>query len=147
MENLQEKIQHEGCGICCETIYLLERLCKWRELKDFIFKKIEERSQKEFVREGEVEHKETFKRYGAKDCTKFDCHAPYVLRALIEEEKINDDYFEQIKAINDHRYYLGQKLGREVEWNEVAIDWVNNGFAKKFREEYCNKKGNNSEAK
>ncbi len=138
MENLHEKIRHNGCGRCCETIYLLERFCDLRNLKDYIFDKIEERSKKEFVHESYEHHVSTFGKYGAKDCTNHKCHAPYVLHALIEEEGIGEDIFAQIKEINDHKYYLGQKLGREADWNEVILDWINNGFAEKFRREHLN---------
>ena len=138
MGNLNEKIKHNGCGICCETIYLLERFCELRNLKGYIFDKIKEMSREEFVYESHEHHLLTFKKYGAKDCTNYECHAPYVFRALLKEEKINDDTFSQIKEINDHKYYLGQKLGGEADWNEVILDWVNNGFAEKFRKEHPN---------
>src|SRR3989338_3535234 len=136
MGNLDEKIKHNGCGICCETIYLLERFCDLRNLKDYIFDKIEEMSKDEFMHKSPEHHILTFKKYGAKDCTNYECHAPYVLGALLKEEEINDDTFSQIREINDHRYYMGRKSGREAEWNEVVLDWVNSGFAEKFRKEH-----------
>ena len=112
MGNLDEKIKHNGCGICCETIYLLERFCDLRNLKDYIFDKIEEMSKDEFMHKSPEHHLLTFKKYGAKDCTNYECHAPYVLGALLKEEEINDDTFSQIREINDHRYYMGRKSGR-----------------------------------
>ncbi len=145
MEGLREKIQHEGCGKRCETVYLLEKVCEWRHLQEIIFNKISERSKEEFVHESEAEHAVTFKKYGPKDCTNYNCHAPDVMKTLIEEEKISDDYFEQIKEMNDHKYYLGINLGREIneaEWDFVALDFIKNGFAAKFREGYEQK--NNS---
>ena len=145
MESLQERIQHEGCGRRCETVYLLEKFCELRHIQDMIFSKIEERSREEFVHENEENHAATFKKYGPKDCTNYNCHAPYVMKALIEEEKISDDCFEQIKEMNDHKYYLGINLWREIredEWNFVALDFIKNGFAAKFREKRNNHKNN-----
>ena len=139
MENLDEKIKHNGCGRCCEAKYLLKKFCEWKYLEEYIFDKIEERSKEEFVHERPEHHMLTFKKYGAKDCTNYECHTPYVMRALLEEEKINYDTFAQIKEMNDHKYYMGQKLSREIredEWNAVALDFINNGFAEKFRKEH-----------
>jgi hypothetical protein len=144
MTNLQQKIRCNGCGKVCETVYLLERLCEFRNVEEYIFNKIDDRSKKEFVVEDESRHKENFRKYGSiKDCTNYNCLAPYVLRAFIEEEHLSDDVFEQIKEMNDHKYYMGQKFNREFSWNEVVEDWVKNGYAFKFRKEYQEKVAKN----
>lgn len=42
----------------------------------------------------------------------------------------------QIEWMNVHKYYLSQKAGYDVGFNETAKSWVNCGLAKEFRNHY-----------
>lgn len=44
------------------------------------------------------------------------------------------------KAVNENKWFMGEKLGREVRWAEAEQDFLENGYygnAEKWREEYC----------
>lgn len=134
---LQDKIRHEDCGKHCKTIYLLECFSQRIHIKEDILYKIEELANNEYSSEDEEKHKKTFNKYGPKDCDNFMCHAPYVLRALVERENVKESMYEEISELVDHKWYLSQKLGKEVsDWNEVITDWIKLGFAEEFRKRY-----------
>ena len=38
--------------------------------------------------------------------------------------------------IEDHRWFLGEKLHREVSFNEAWMDYVQKGYAAKFRQRF-----------
>ena len=44
------------------------------------------------------------------------------------------------KAVDENKWYMGQRLGRAVEWDEAEYDFLHNGYygcAPKWRKEYC----------
>ena len=54
----------------------------------------------------------------------------------------NIQYYLDIQRIEleEHRYYLGERLGREIEDYELVEDWINNGHNKRFNEAYLDHK-------
>lgn len=43
-------------------------------------------------------------------------------------------------AVDENKWYMGERLGRHVEWEEAEYDFLHNGYygcAPKWRKEYC----------
>jgi hypothetical protein len=47
---------------------------------------------------------------------------------------VKDHNQVQIEHINRHKWYLSEKLGREVSFDEATLDWINNNYANEYRE-------------
>lgn len=44
------------------------------------------------------------------------------------------------RAIDENRWYMGERLGRNISWEEAEYDFLYNGYygcAPKWRKEYC----------
>lgn len=46
-------------------------------------------------------------------------------------------------AVDENRWYMGERLGRSVDWEEAEEDFLHNGYygcAPKWRNQYCKNK-------
>jgi hypothetical protein len=50
--------------------------------------------------------------------------------------KGDDRVLLQLKCIEELKYIRGQETGRHIDWEEAAMAWVDEGYAKKFAEVY-----------
>lgn len=47
------------------------------------------------------------------------------------------------KAVDENKWYMGERLGRQVDWAEAEADFLRNGYygcAPKWRRHYCTSK-------
>jgi hypothetical protein len=55
--------------------------------------------------------------------------------------KLNEWQVRQYRrAIDENKWYMGERLGRVVSWEEAEYDFLHNGYygcAPKWRKEYC----------
>lgn len=52
-------------------------------------------------------------------------------------------------AVDENKWYMSERLGRNVEWDEAEDDFLHNGYygcAPKWRKEFCSYKCTHSEA-
>ena len=45
----------------------------------------------------------------------------------------------QTKEIEEHKYFLSERLDRDVGWDYAISDWVRSGHAKRFRDVYLSR--------
>ena len=59
----------------------------------------------------------------------------------IAHQELNDWQIEQYRrAVEENMWYMGERLGRSVEWGEAEYDFLKNGYygcAPKWRVEFC----------
>ena len=59
-------------------------------------------------------------------------------------KKLKDWQVDQYRmAIDENMWYMGERLGRQVEWEEAENDFLHNGYygcAPKWRRQYCQSK-------
>ncbi|MDF7824921.1 hypothetical protein P4B35_12935 [Pontiellaceae bacterium B12227] len=59
-------------------------------------------------------------------------------------KKLKDWQVDQYRiAVDENKWYMGERLGRYVEWEEAEEDFLHNGYygcAPKWRKEYCARK-------
>lgn len=62
--------------------------------------------------------------------------------------KLNEWQIRQYRqAIEENKWYMGERLGRSVSWEEAESDFLHNGYygcASKWRKEYCSKRCHHS---
>lgn len=76
-----------------------------------------------------------------KDC---DCHNGLgyctLIVLLLSNHTDDDEFFTrtliQLKCIEKYKYILSEKAGKEINWDEVAMSWIEIGYAKYFGEIY-----------
>lgn len=42
----------------------------------------------------------------------------------------------QLKELDEHKYYLGERLNKEPSIEETVYDWIRSGHAERFRQTY-----------
>lgn len=55
---------------------------------------------------------------------------------LTEQQQYIIRVFFQRKEVEEHRYYLSERLGFDVGLNNSATDWVNSGQAERFARDF-----------
>jgi len=62
---------------------------------------------------------------------------PCILKELIlRVSGINDRMLEQFKCIEKFKGEESERQGRTIDWNQAEIDWIKEGYAKRFAEFY-----------
>lgn len=76
-------------------------------------------------------------------CQDCDCHAakPYCTLVefflhLLSQEGDRERTMVQIKCVEKYKYELGVNNNKEYVWNDAFMEWVKNGFSKRFAEVY-----------
>ncbi|MBN2162238.1 MAG: hypothetical protein JXR25_16585 [Pontiellaceae bacterium] len=63
-----------------------------------------------------------------------------------DHHQLNQWQIRQYKqAIEENKWYMGQRLGRAIAWEEAEDDFLHNGYygcAPKWRKEYCSNRCN-----
>ncbi|NLX26700.1 MAG: hypothetical protein GXY61_12220 [Lentisphaerae bacterium] len=63
------------------------------------------------------------------------------VRRCLSHQKLNAWQIEQYRrAIDENMWYMGERLGRAVSWEEAEYDFLHNGYygcAPKWRMEFC----------
>jgi hypothetical protein len=72
-----------------------------------------------------------------KDCHCKDSCDPYcVLIELLLSMGKDARFLIQTKCVEKYKYELGKEVDRKVDWNEALSRWINDGYAKKFAQEF-----------
>ena len=72
-----------------------------------------------------------------KDCHCKDCFDPYctLIEILLATGK-DVRFLIQMKCVEKYRYEISRELDHPVDWNEAYQRWIDEGYAKKFADEY-----------
>ena len=72
-----------------------------------------------------------------KDCHCKDPSDPYCTLIEILMTKCSDPRFLiQMKCVEKFRYEKGKELGKFLCWNDAYMEWIEEGYSKKFADEY-----------
>ena len=55
---------------------------------------------------------------------------------LTEQQRFVVRLFFQLKELEEHKYYLSERLGFDVGFNDSVMDWVNSGQAERFARDF-----------
>ncbi len=61
---------------------------------------------------------------------------------LTEQQRFVIRLFFQLKEVEEHKYYLSERLGFDVGLNKSAMDWVNSGQAERFARDFSSNEEN-----
>ncbi|MFC1684015.1 hypothetical protein ACFL0R_00885 [Pseudomonadota bacterium] len=61
------------------------------------------------------------------------------LSQLTEQQQFVIRLFFQRREVDEHKYYLSERLGYDVGLNNSAADWVNSGQAERFAHDFSRK--------
>ena len=72
-----------------------------------------------------------------KDCHCKDCFDPYCTLIEIMVASGKDlRFLIQAKCVEKYRYERSKELDKPLTWNEAYMQWIEEGLAKKFADEY-----------
>lgn len=72
-----------------------------------------------------------------KDCHCKDCYDPYcILIEILLASGKDTRFLIQMKCVEKYRYEISKELEHPVGWTEAYQRWIEDGYAKKFAEEY-----------
>jgi len=65
------------------------------------------------------------------------CRCKYCfLKMFVESVNPSVDVLSQLKCIEKYKWEESERQGKDIGWNEAMLKWVDNGYAKIFRDLY-----------